>query len=483
VPLVLRLDSQPSGLLRSARGSSDQIIPASVSLSLHIAILLYLVWPHLGPHVDPVSPPTYQVVVVPLVPKERLQWYVTPSQVPEVTPQKRFGPHPTPHGEQDPDRVLISRTPAPKSTEELIRQPDHPKPIPRDVPAPNLVAVHSGEPEAVPKPPTKTFVPPQPTVSRSEARAPDLIEPPPSVKPSVLEPSELQKFEVSAPKAPRRKFVLPSATAQKLGPVAAPQEMSAPPALGTHGNTTTGPEAVIINLVPAAVPPPPGSRSGQFAKAPTAGTPSSGSSAQSGAVTVPGLVAHGTGAEPRKPEVVPAPSIPERRPSQEILLPGLNRTMSAPLRPSSRIIPHSVEAQFANRNVYTLVIPSPNVPGYSDDWVMWFSERHSDDDPRAHIAAPIPVRKYGSSAPGVVTLSPVASIIQFAAIIDRNGRIAAPKIIRGSSDPPVMLKAMEELASWEFQPALRNGEPIDVDIVLEIPFQLLLATPAPVTSH
>jgi outer membrane biosynthesis protein TonB len=32
--------------------------------------------------------------------------------------------------------------------------------------------------------------------------------------------------------------------------------------------------------------------------------------------------------------------------------------------------------------------------------------------------------------------------------------------------------AGEALAKWQFSPAMRNGEPIDVDILVEIPFRL-----------
>ena len=32
--------------------------------------------------------------------------------------------------------------------------------------------------------------------------------------------------------------------------------------------------------------------------------------------------------------------------------------------------------------------------------------------------------------------------------------------------------AEEALAKWQFTPAMRNGEPVDVDILVEIPFRL-----------
>jgi hypothetical protein len=147
--------------------------------------------------------------------------------------------------------------------------------------------------------------------------------------------------------------------------------------------------------------------------------------------------------------------------------------MSAPLRPSSRVIPASVEARFSHQNVYTLVIPGPAVPGYAGDWVMWFAEHDPPEiSSGARISAPIPARKYStvnveSGAPGV----PAAYTVQFAAAIDKAGHIGSAALLRGPVDPVFRRWALDELASWEFKPALRNGEPIETDVVIEISFR------------
>ena len=39
-------------------------------------------------------------------------------------------------------------------------------------------------------------------------------------------------------------------------------------------------------------------------------------------------------------------------------------------------------------------------------------------------------------------------------------------------DPRLDRTAEEALAKWQFTPAMRNGEPVDVDILVEIPFRL-----------
>jgi TonB family protein len=62
--------------------------------------------------------------------------------------------------------------------------------------------------------------------------------------------------------------------------------------------------------------------------------------------------------------------------------------------------------------------------------------------------------------------------VQLGATIDPGGRVSAAKVLRaGTMDEWFRQKAIEELQMWEFQPALRNGAPIEVDIVVEIPFQ------------
>jgi outer membrane biosynthesis protein TonB len=45
------------------------------------------------------------------------------------------------------------------------------------------------------------------------------------------------------------------------------------------------------------------------------------------------------------------------------------------------------------------------------------------------------------------------------------------ELLRGVDDR-LNKSAVEALAKWEFYPATRNGVPVDVDVVVEIPFKL-----------
>ena len=61
--------------------------------------------------------------------------------------------------------------------------------------------------------------------------------------------------------------------------------------------------------------------------------------------------------------------------------------------------------------------------------------------------------------------------VQIAAFIKRNGRIDGLSLLRSLS-PDLEQTVIQDLASWEFKPATRDGVPVDVDVVFEIPFSL-----------
>ena len=58
-----------------------------------------------------------------------------------------------------------------------------------------------------------------------------------------------------------------------------------------------------------------------------------------------------------------------------------------------------------------------------------------------------------------------------AAMIRRDGHVEQIKLLHHLDDR-LDRTAEEALAKWEFAPAARNGVPVDVDAVFEIPFHL-----------
>ncbi len=437
----------------------------TLSLVLHVGVIGFIVW--VDAAFPPQTAPFYEIAATPDQPRHdpKIIWYDFRKKLPEITPEHRFGPAKTPQGEQDPTQTLITVSPKAPSTKQLIRQPDHPEPLPADLPAPNLVAVKV-------KLPPKAFVPPPKAPSQPKAAVTKVIDSQSSLDTAKLQTGSALGAIATLQKLPPKPFVAPTAEASP-GRIAAHVDAPTASSFDVQANPVSGLQGVIIGLNPGTALPPPGSRSAQIAKAPEAGTPSSGIPLAS-ATAVPSVLSRGKPGELPAPVPVPAAPIPERGIPKEVVLPGVNRSVSAPLRPSSRVIPATVEARFAHRDVYTLVIPGPALQGYGGDWVMWFAERNPPEmssGPR--ILAPIPARKFSAAAANTDGSGiPVSATFQFAASIDKAGHIGSVVVLRGSADPALRLRVVEEMGSWEFKPALRNGEPVEADVVVEIPFRL-----------
>ncbi len=153
---------------------------------------------------------------------------------------------------------------------------------------------------------------------------------------------------------------------------------------------------------------------------------------------------------------------------------GLN--MSAPLggvpRPSAPRVSSSPDPRMAGRDVYTMAIQMPNVTSYSGSWLVWFAERNPvATGHRASIRPPEPTRKVDPRYIADAQREGVAGIVRLTAVIRKDGSIDSIELLRGL-DVRLDSSAEEALGKWHFTPAARDGEPIDIDAVFEVPFRL-----------
>lgn len=197
--------------------------------------------------------------------------------------------------------------------------------------------------------------------------------------------------------------------------------------------------------------------------APKTGEPSSGTPAPS-AVVVPNLTV-------RDPE---PPSKPKPEPPKsntviyaERVRAGASGTFTVPLRPSNRSIPRAIDARFPGRNVYTVLIPIENLPAYGGDWILWFAEVEPLPGQTPSVRAPVPVRKLEVPEANRDTKD---TRLQLSATLGVDGKWSAVTVI--SNVPAEQQEwALEDLQAWEWKAATRNGVPIAIDAIIEIPFR------------
>jgi hypothetical protein len=464
---------------------------------------------------DPAPRPIYTELIRPL--EDKIVWRDFREKLPDVAAAKKT---PTAQAERISRRTLVADSPKAKSATQFIWQPAPKIEIKQDLPLPNLVSrmdLPAPPPpapveEAKPRP-TKPFVPPTraSTPAPSPAPVPILDPQAPLIPIAPSAPSVLSASKaLPLPPRPTRAFIPPSRTTDSspaqvpiLDPQAPSINTSAPsgpavlnaskglplPALPgapapSPGNGTA--DIAIASLHPAdrATLPPGGARAGQFSEAPTLGPAAAGNG---DGVSVPNLTVRDpspAGADvnrrdippsvkeaPKKAVDLPLPAIAPRTILYAERIRNIPMsTLSAPLRPASRTIPRDIDARFQGRYVYAMVMPIENLPMYGGDWIMWFAERNQKPGDAPFMHAPILFRKFESTEKVELPAQTLARF-QLAGTITKEGRIEGISLIT-KTGAVIEQALMRDLASWEFRPATRDGAPVDVEVVIEIPFNL-----------
>lgn len=432
--------------------------------------------------------------------KTKLVWYNFKAELPDLnSPDARKTET---RGRQKSKQVLIADSKQGSKTE-FVWQPT-PVELPKEVKAPNLISLHASSPAPpaprpvtppAPDPPKqlKAFVPPPPPTKRvAQVTAPVML-PVPALRLQTAARVSLPVAPLMEPQAPAppsltpampgpdqpsivRQFIPPPAHSIPVaGAASGNLSAPSPPSPQPVGNLNIA--SINLNSIAAPTSIPAGRRAGQFSSAPQTGD--AGASESRGA-NVPGLTARGgntTGdsAPVMAPPVpAPAPSIPEKTVAyRDVLSHAIGSSLSVPLRPGSRTVPDRIEQKFHDKPVYTMVLPSPRLPEYSADWIVWFSEREMPTEGVSQIRAPIPEKKHVPEAAPAYTWGKEADIL-IEAVIDETGHIQNASILKIPAGFPSQF-ALADLKTWQFKPATRNGVPIAVEALLDIPFRHILS--------
>jgi TonB family protein len=282
-----------------------------------------------------------------------------------------------------------------------------------------------------------------------------------------------------------REFVAPAAGVGRghglNGSQAAPLVEEAP-AVNAAGMPSANVNVAVVGLNPAAKlagPLPDSSREVKFSASPNANGSAGGEGpAASSALTVPGLLIHGRtnpqNSGPPNPLLI-ARAAPTSREALEAAVKAAGAAGSADPPGAEIHLTPPPDLQFSGRDVYTLAVQMPNITSYVGSWIMWFSER-APRGPRGagRLHPPVPLHKVDPKYQPAAISERVEGKVQIAGVIGTDGRVERVRILK-SVDERLDHSAEEALLKWEFEPAKRDGSPVEVDVVAEIPF--LLAQP------
>ncbi|MFB3828688.1 MAG: TonB family protein [Bryobacteraceae bacterium] len=459
-------------------------------MSAHAALLL---WVAAGQPGAPGERPKtlYESEIAPH--RDRLVWYTFRDRLPEVSPLERRGPARPPRVERKAPQAVVSRPPGALRAPQLVWRPLVEVQLPRELRAPNLIAVS----------PPKRFAAPQP---KPAAPAPGpLIAEPPRLAPAARLTVPVETAATAAPKPVPRPFQAPAPrrdTPQqpvlaapalevavnlnpKLPVFAQPAQPAAPTRRQFAAPVRSAPElqpelelpsgaltAAIVGLNPSATlesPLPEASRPAAFSAGPEPGRGSgNGEPVESARIFVPDLMVRG-GARDGRPTLMAraAPTSIENLRAAAHAAPA--RAAPPPASPALRVSAAPVP-QLEGRTVYSMAVQTPNTTSYSGSWIIWFAER-APAPSAAALYPPEPLRKVDPKYIAAAADERVEGKVRLAAVIRRDGSVDGIVLIQ-SLDVRLDRSAQEALAKWNFAPARRGNAAIELDAVIEIPFRL-----------
>jgi TonB family protein len=342
-----------------------------------------------------------------------------------------------------------------------------------------------------------------------EAPLPAVIEPPPNVEAASrpLGDINIAPSSVIAP-APQlsvwEQRAIPGGMSAQA--VLAPQVVPPPPSLSRSGSPTAGGRIIALNLHPSvAMPPDPpqGNRRGTFAATPeghagasgnpglsaenTAEADSGGTDGHGGGTGAgvgsrsekaglpSGLYVGRAGSSPTSPVAGdPAPKNPTLTSSNPALIAN-----ASPARPSSAARPlpagnvadlsEPEQEVFASRKFYSMTLNMPNLNSAGGTWVIRFTELKKDSS-TGELSAPLVLHKVDPGYPLQIMRENVSGNVILYAVIHADGSVGNVRILR-SVDDRLDRFASQAVAQWRFQPATKDGTPVDVEATFKIPFR------------
>jgi TonB family protein len=266
----------------------------------------------------------------------------------------------------------------------------------------------------------------------------------------------------------------------------------APDVAAGQSNPAGGAASTLIALSatpgpPAPVAPPAGNLAARVAISPEGPRPGSGAADSSGGAGKSSVGISISGGNPKSSSGVSglggaAPSPKIAVPSMRTLIskPQPQTTDDEPVRTGppdfSALAPGAKpEAIFATKRIYTMNVNMPNLNSATGSWILNFSELRTNPNAShvtsSDLAGPVPVKKVDPKYPPALISERVEGEVILYAIIRRDGTIDAVQLVRGV-DEQLDANAMSALTQWKFRPATKQGDPIEVEAIVHIPFRL-----------
>lgn len=336
---------------------------------------------------------------------------------------------------------------------------------------------------------------------------PALVAPPSDISSASRRPIGDMNIAPSAVVAPAPQLsVTPQRSIPGGGLTPGPQVVPPPPSLSASGSpggsAGSRGQVIALNLHPAVGAPPDvpaGNRRGSFAATPEGHVGASGipgATAGAGSGSGNGASGNGSGSQRKGSGEIPSGlyvGTPAANPSPVAGDPGKATatpanpdlvasvhpprvTTARPTQPESAAkLTEPERAVFGDRKFYSVMLNTPALNSSGGSWVIRFAELKHDSGPREEdaetdLSQPMATRTVDPAYPVQLMRENVAGTVILYAVIHADGSVGDVRVLR-SVDDRLDRFASQAVAQWKFEPATKNGSPIDVEATFKIPFR------------
>lgn len=133
------------------------------------------------------------------------------------------------------------------------------------------------------------------------------------------------------------------------------------------------------------------------------------------------------------------------------------------------------EQIFESKKIYKMQIDMPNLNSATGSWILNFTELRTDPNapgvPSSELSGPTPIRKVDPKYPPTLVNEHVEGEVVLYAVIRRDGSVDrdSMQLVRGVDDE-LDKNAMNAFSQWKFRPATRQGQPVELEAIIHIPF-------------
>ena len=147
------------------------------------------------------------------------------------------------------------------------------------------------------------------------------------------------------------------------------------------------------------------------------------------------------------------------------------QNLQSPLERARQLMSEIQSGGGGTRRLFVTYLYLANLTSQSSSWLLQFAERNPSG-PAAAILPPRVRKKVDPCYPSEALRERVEGVVVIYGVIRADGRVEDPVVMRGANNA-IDKAALDAFSSSLFEPGRKNGRPVDVEALVEIPFRLV----------